>query len=125
MIKYSVDITGLGAEACMFLDESPSFIIIFNNDAPPELADISVLHTKGELLADPEVGDTLTICGSSFEITAVGWEALVTLRELGHCTLSFNGATEAERPGMIELKGTAVTEQQLTAGGKIEIISKD
>ncbi len=125
MIKYQVAITGVGDEALEFLGEAGNFIIIFNDDAPPELAEICVLHDKAELLADPEVGDTVTICGSAFEITAVGWEALNTLRELGHCTLSFNGAAEVERPGIIELKGAPVTKEQLLAGGTIEIASKN
>ena len=50
-MKYKATITGLGECALDFLDECCNFIIIFNEDAPPELADISVLHTKSEVKA--------------------------------------------------------------------------
>ena len=75
-MKYQSTITGLGPDALAFLaDEDMNFIIIFNEDAPPELAELSVLHTKAELRAVPEVGDTMTICGKEFKISAVGSEA--------------------------------------------------
>ena len=38
-MKYQVKITGLGEDALAFLGEDDNnFIIIFNEDAPPELA---------------------------------------------------------------------------------------
>ena len=61
-MKYQSKIVGLGPDALAFLeDEDMNFIIIFNEDAPPELAELSVLHTKSELKEDPAVGDTLKI----------------------------------------------------------------
>ena len=61
-MKYQSKIVGLGPDALAFLeDEDMNFIIIFNEDAPPELAELSVLHTKAELKEDPAVGDTLKI----------------------------------------------------------------
>ena len=98
-----------------------NFIIIFNEDAPPELAELSVLHTKAELTEEPAPGDTMVICGKEFKISAVGSEAPHTLKELGHCTLSFKGGTEAERPGCIMLEGNALLPEDLKAGGTIEI----
>ena len=48
-MKYKYKIVGLGPDALAFLeDEDMNFIIIFNEDAPPELAELSVLHTKAE-----------------------------------------------------------------------------
>ena len=112
-MKYKATITGLGECALDFLDECCNFIIIFNEDAPPELADISVLHTKS--------GDTVRICGVEYTIADVGWEALNTLKELGHCTLSFKGLDTVERPGIIELIGEPIKAEQLLVGGTIEI----
>ena len=44
-MKYQSKIVGLGPDALAFLDdEDMNFIIIFNEDAPPELAELSVLH---------------------------------------------------------------------------------
>lgn len=75
-MKYQSKIVGLGPDALAFLeDEDMNFIIIFNEDAPPELAELSVLHTKAELKEDPAVGDTLKIGNKEFKVSAVGWEA--------------------------------------------------
>ncbi|MBR2518424.1 MAG: PTS glucitol/sorbitol transporter subunit IIA [Selenomonadaceae bacterium] len=105
-MKYHAMITGWGEYALDFLnDPKANCIIIFNNDAPPDLAEISVLHTKEQLLAIPAAGDTVIIGEKVFTITAVGEEAKSTLRELGHCTLSFKGGNVPERPGCIMLEG--------------------
>ena len=105
-MKYHAMITGWGESALDFLDDPKSnCIIIFNNDAPSDLAEISVLHTKEQLLAIPAPGDTVIIGEKVFTITAVGEEAKSTLRELGHCTLSFKGGNVPERPGCIMLEG--------------------
>ncbi len=105
-MKYHSKITGWGNDALFFLeDPEANFIIIFNEDAPPELADISVLHTKEPLLGEPAVGDMAIIADKVFTITAIGDEAKSTLRDLGHCTLVFKGASEPDRPGCIMLEG--------------------
>lgn len=121
-MKYQSKIVGLGPDALAFLDdEDMNFIIIFNEDAPPELAELSVLHTKAELKEDPAVGDTFKIGKKEFKISAVGWEAPHTLSQLGHCTLDFKGGDEAERPGCISLEGGKLTPEDLEIGGMIEI----
>ena len=105
-MKYDTRISGWGECALEFLHEDCNFLIIFNDSAPQELADISILHTAGELLADPCVGE----------------EALHTLKELGHCCLSFSGAKNALRPGNIELAGPTLREELLYAGGRLQIL---
>ena len=122
-MKYHATITGWGNDALYFLDDPDSnFIIIFNEDAPPELADISVLHTKAPLLGEPAVGDMVFIAGKLFTITAVGDEAKSTLRDLGHCTLVFKGADEPDRPGCIMLHGDEpLKAHELKVGQTIEI----
>ena len=121
-MKYQVKVTGLGEDALAFWGEDDNnFIIIFNEDAPPELADLSVLHTKGELKEPPAVGDTLKICDKSFKITAVGYEALKTLPELGHCTIDFRGGSEPDRPGCIMVEGDELLPEDIKIGGMIEI----
>lgn len=105
-MKYHTVITGWGETALAFLDDPESkFIIIFNDDAPPELAELSILHTKEELMGVPAPGDTVIISEKVFTITAVGEEAKSTLKNLGHCTLVFKGASEPDRPGCIMLEG--------------------
>jgi PTS system glucitol/sorbitol-specific IIA component len=118
-MKYSTTITGWGVEALDFLDEG--FVVIFDTNAPEELAEIAILHEHAEVTADPAPGDSVSFCGKTYTITAVGDEALHTLRTLGHCTLVFSGAAEAELPGQIVLKGERPTAADIQVGGKIEI----
>ncbi|MBO8433727.1 MAG: PTS glucitol/sorbitol transporter subunit IIA [Tyzzerella sp.] len=121
-MKYEVTITGAGIDAFTFLeDEDCNFIIIFNENAPEELAEISVLHTEGTLNESLSVNDTVSINGKKYTISAIGSEAEYTLKTLGHCTLGFNGGNEAERPGYIMLEGEPITEEDFVAGTKIEI----
>ena len=122
-MKYYCEITGWGDEALLFLDNpDTNFIIIFNDNAPAELASFSVLHAPANYNADPAVGDTMAVCDKVFTITAIGDEALHTLKELGHCTLSFKGGNAAERPGCIMLQGDApLTKDDISAGMTIEI----
>ncbi|MGI6511215.1 MAG: PTS glucitol/sorbitol transporter subunit IIA [Catenisphaera adipataccumulans] len=120
-MKYQSTITGWGEFAMDFLNPTANFIIIFNEDAPPELAEISFLHTKSDLKGEPKPGDTFRICDKEYTISDVGWEALNTLRELGHCTVSFQGRDTVQRPGVIELIGEPMKPEDFYVGGKIEI----
>lgn len=121
-MKYNTTITTWGDEALAFLDDPDNgFIIIFNENAPEELKEIAVLHTMAELVAEPAVGDTVIICEKVYEITAIGDEALHTLRELGHCTLCFRGDSEPERPGCIMLEGDSFLPEDVKVGSKIAI----
>lgn len=105
-MKYHAVITGWGDEALRFLeDPEAKFIIIFNDDVPPDLANISVLHTKEELLEIPEKGDMVIIGDKVFEITAIGEGAKNTLKTLGHCTFVFTGKDTPDRSGCIMLQG--------------------
>ena len=122
-MKFFCEITRWGEEALLFLDDpNANFIIIFNNNAPEELASFSVLHTSPTYNEDPAVGDTMIICDKAFTITAIGDEALHTLQQLGHCTLSFHGGTTPERPGCIMLQGdTPLVKDDIRMGATIEI----
>ena len=73
-MKYDVKITGLGSMAMEFLDPSMEmqFVILFNDDAPPELADMAILHTAGTLSEDPAPGDTLKIVDRKLYVKAKG-----------------------------------------------------
>ena len=106
-MKFYCEITSWGEEALHFLDDpNANFIVIFDNNAPAELAEFSVLHTTANYNEDPAVGD----------------EALHTLRQIGHCTLSFKGGTAPERPGCIMLTGdTPLTAADFKMGATIEV----
>ena len=57
-MKYRTTITGCGPEAFAFLSKELdlNFVIIFNEDAPEELAELSILHTQERVLAMPVPG---------------------------------------------------------------------
>ena len=122
-MKYNVTVTGLGDMALAFLDPSMEmrFVILFNEDAPAELAELAILHTKAELTEVPAPGDTMVIGSKTYKVTAVGDEAIHTLKELGHCTLAFTADTEPYRPGCINLDGEIITEADVANGAVIQI----
>ena len=122
-MKYDVTVTGLGDMALAFLDPAMEmrFVILFNDDAPAELAELAILHTKGEMTEAPAPGDTMKIGEKTYRITAVGDEAIHTLKELGHCTLAFTADTEPYRPGCINLDGEIITEADVANGAVIQI----
>jgi len=78
-------------------------VILFADGAPPELAEVSVLHRSEAPPSDeaPAVGASIAIGPVSATVTAVGDSAWSKVREIGHVVLSFNGAAEAGRPGEI------------------------
>ena len=122
-MKYNVTVTGLGDMALAFLDPAMEmrFVILFNDDAPAELAELAILHTQAELTEAPAPGDTMKIGEKTYKITAVGDEAIHTLKELGHCTLAFTADTEPYRPGCINLDGEIITEADVANGAVIQI----
>ena len=122
-MKYDVTVTGLGPMALEFLNPEMEmqFVILFNEDAPPELAELAILHTPGELKEAPAPGDTMKIGEKTYKITAVGNEAIQTLTNMGHCTLAFTADTEPYRPGCINLDGEVITEADVAAGSVIQI----
>ena len=122
-MKYNVTVTGLGDMALAFLDPAMEmqFVILFNDDAPAELAELAILHTQGELLAPPVAGDIMQIGKKIYTITAVGDEAIETLTTLGHCTLAIKGDSEHYRPGCIMLDGEIITAEDVADGAVIQI----
>ncbi|MFC2314463.1 MAG: PTS glucitol/sorbitol transporter subunit IIA [Selenomonas massiliensis] len=122
-MKFYCEVTSWGEESLLFLDDpNANFIIVFNDNAPVELTDFSVLHTPANYNEDPAVGDTMMICDKAFTITAIGDEALHTLKELGHCTFSFKGGDTPERPGCIMLQGDVpLVKDDVKIGSTIEV----
>lgn len=117
-MDYKSQITGLGPMALDFMEEK--MIIVFNDNAPSELAELSVLHQACPLDQDIQVGDVIAIGNGSYIVTAVGEEANKTFSTMGHCTLKFTGKTEVDLPGHIELSGESLPE--IKVGDMLEII---
>ena len=104
-MKYQTKVTEIGSMV-QELASDGNLIIIFNDDVKdPDLKDISIAHTVAELAEDIVAGDVLTIGDKKFNVTAVGNTALKTLKDLGHCTIKFDGDSNANLPGEIHVDG--------------------
>lgn len=112
----------VGPEVAEFLEAK--YLILFQMGAPPELAEMAVLHEVVHMRPEPpEPGDMLSIGDRGFRITAVGTKAWQNVEELGHAVFVFDGAQEPEMPGQICLEegGTEGLAEALQPGTRLEI----
>ncbi|CAN5905848.1 PTS glucitol/sorbitol transporter subunit IIA [soil metagenome] len=124
---YRTEITEIGPDVEEMLDLTGT-LITFEDGAPPELAEISVLHKHTDQReAPPTPGDTVAIGPREFEITAVGGVAWKNMLELGHAAFKFNGAEEAGLPGEIclEEQEAEVVKEIIGAGVPLVIRTAD
>lgn len=115
MNYYKTVISSIGEEVEALLDGG--VLILYADGAPPELAEVSVLHRVEASSPDvPRVGSVLRIGEASAVVTAVGPSAWNKVSELGHVVINFNGSQNAERPG--EICATSIDSGQLFTGMK-------
>ena len=88
-------------------------LILFGDNAPAELKEMSICHPAKPMLQDVKVGDEFILGNQTYRVTAVGDEANETLKTMGHCTLSFYGKDEVQLPGHIELQGEAMPDPEI------------
>ncbi|GAA3316617.1 hypothetical protein GCM10020331_013130 [Ectobacillus funiculus] len=100
---YQSKVVEVGAQVSLFFWKK-KMLVLFNDSAPSDLRDIAVVHQACPLEDDIAVGDELVIDDQAFKVTFVGAKANQTMKELGHSTLAFNGAKEADLPGTICLE---------------------
>lgn len=112
--KYEVNVTAIGNLARNFLENNSSAILL-DEGVRPNLADMVVEHSVGELKADIVAGDRLKFGSAEYKVVSVGDVANDTIRDEGHCTLVFNA--EGSMPGQIIVKGPG--RPGLTLGSKI------
>jgi len=117
---YEVEVTGLGEGVEEFLEQQ--LIVLFNDNAPAELAEISVIHTTADLNGEIEAGDIISIDDQEFKIKAVGDVVNKNISRLGHSTLRFNGEVEAQLPGDINLEEAEIP--KIEEGTVIKIIKE-
>jgi PTS system glucitol/sorbitol-specific IIA component len=119
---YLTEVKEIGPEVAEFLEAG--LLILFEVGAPPELAEIAVLHEPiSRRDAPPEAGDVLTIGPLEFRITAVGSKAWQNIEDLGHAVFKFSGSREAELPGEIQLEesGAEKLGEVVRPGVRVEI----
>lgn len=101
MRSFNTIVTAVSDEARELVSEG--VLILFAEGAPPELAEVSVLHRVQQqpAAAPPAVGATLSVAGFKSRITAIGEYAWQKVGEMGHVVINYNGADAAPRPGEI------------------------
>ncbi|RCS23901.1 PTS cellobiose transporter subunit IIB [Phyllobacterium salinisoli] len=113
-------ITAIGPEVADLAEGG--VVILFADGAPPELAEVSVLHAVEDGPSDvvPAVGTPIRIGGLTAEITAIGDYAWQKVRDIGHVVINFNGAAQAERPG--EISASKIDPEMLVTALKMDAI---
>ena len=101
---FTTIVTAVSDEARELVGEG--VLILFAEGAPPELAEVSVLHRiqQEPTAAPPAVGAILNVAGIASRITALGDYAWKKVGEIGHVVVTYNGAGEAPRPGEITVE---------------------
>lgn len=118
---YESTFVAVGPLASESLEDN--FIITFGEGAPQDVAEYCFIHrndiNNAEKLA---IGSLLTLGEQQYPVTAIGEVARQNLHELGHITIRFDGATEAEFPGMVHVVG--IPPAQLKPGQKFCLLSE-
>ncbi|MBM7343098.1 PTS glucitol/sorbitol transporter subunit IIA [Pantoea coffeiphila] len=118
---YESTFVAVGAEAMSALEDN--FIITFGEGAPEDVAEYCFIHrtdiNNGGMFG---AGSVLAIGEQHWPVTAVGEVARENLRDLGHITVRFDGAAEAEFPGTVHVSGAAPS--AIGAGQKFRMLSE-
>lgn len=118
---YSTTVKAQGPMAKDFIGEK--MIILFNENAPAELAEFCVTHTGNKLTDTIEKGDILEISGQQYTIVEVGNQVQKNLKDLGHIALRFNNNEEGESlEGSLYVEDKAVELPEV--GSEIAIYKK-
>ena len=97
MVKYQATVTGIGPLVTEFIDAG--ILVFFGPDAPPELAEFTIIHDGRELKADVVPGDLIHIDDHQYKVLAVGEVANANFSALGHLVMKFNDSDTVEMPG--------------------------
>lgn len=120
-IVYESTFVTVGASARESLEDN--FIITFGEGAPKDVADYCFIHrievNDGGVFA---AGSVMAIGEQEYPVTAVGSVARENLRDLGHITVRFDGAVQAEFPGTVHVAGS--TPASIEPGQKFRMLSE-
>ncbi len=123
MHYYRTVISEVGPEVRDLLEGG--VLILYADGAPPELAEVSVLHrvAEGPTQDAPPIGAEIVIGSVTARLTAIGEYAWNKIGDMGHVVINFDGATTAGRPGEINASpiATATLGDALKPGAAIII----
>lgn len=94
---FNTKVIGTGPLAGEFFQAG--MVVLFSDQAPPELRELAVLHSPSDYTGEVRPGQYLWIGNQAFAITAVGDVVNRNLSDLGHAVIKFNGRTAPELPG--------------------------
>ncbi|MCX2195190.1 PTS glucitol/sorbitol transporter subunit IIA [Pantoea agglomerans] len=118
---YESTFVAVGSSARESLDDN--FIITFGEGAPQDVADYCFIHrTEVNDGGAFNAGSVLAIGEKEYLVTAVGSVARENLRDLGHITVRFDGAEQAEFPGTVHVAGS--TPASIEPGQKFRMLSE-
>jgi PTS system glucitol/sorbitol-specific IIA component len=94
-------------------------VILFADGAPPELAEVSILHSVEGKPSDitPPLGSAIHIGDVSAKITGIGDYAWQKVKDIGHVVITFNGSAQVERPG--EICASVIDTEELVSALKV------
>ena len=120
---YETRITVVGPDVADLVDGG--VLILFADGAPPELAEVSVLHavTTGPTPEAPPVGAILRVGAVEARLTAIGGLAWAKVADMGHVVINFDGSATSNRPGELNASevDTGLLAGALTPGASITI----
>lgn len=100
---YQLEVTQVGDFVAEYLQQHK--LILFAEPVPTDIAEYCAIHRPGKFNAVLLPGQKVTLNSFIYRITAVGSVATANLKQLGHITLNFDGAIDAELPGTVHLCG--------------------
>lgn len=117
---FETKVIAIGQDAEDFKQED--MLLFFGEDAPPELSDFCYKITIAPI--QEKIVPAMALCfnNEEYKITAVGEVAEENLRQLGHITVNFDGATTSEMPGTIYVEQKTLPD--LKVGDTLSIVKK-
>ena len=119
-VVYSTTVTAVGELVSDFADQG--VLVFFGEDAPIELHEFSIIHKPDVVDRAPQVGDTITLQETVYNVLAVGSVASDNLLNLGHLDLKANGLNEPEMPGDVNVE--AVLLPKVNVGDRLIVTSQ-
>jgi PTS system glucitol/sorbitol-specific IIA component len=116
-VLFKTRVTAVGPEVADLAEGG--VVILFADGAPPELAEVSILHSVEGKPSDttPPVGSVIHIGDVSAKITGIGDYAWQKVKDIGHVVITFNGSEQVERPG--EICASEIDTEELVSALKV------
>ncbi|MCU9533390.1 PTS glucitol/sorbitol transporter subunit IIA [Streptococcus sp. CSL10205-OR2] len=116
---FEANVVSVGPSA-MDMIKTTNMLILFGENAPADLAEFCYIIDNKQLNGSIQSGGKLIIDNLSYTITAVGSVVEQNLKNLGHITITFDGATSASLPGTLHVEKREIP--NILEGSTIQMI---